>query len=257
MSSKERDTLWLNRGAANSRDREVSAMKRAFAAVLLVGLALVSSACGGGGATDLALGSAPWSDGDRLTYDWLDKNGNKVGTAEYSFGREGDAWVLSGGDKFPTLDQTVKVRMDAQTLRPLGAEKTIKASGTDVTVDTTYRDGKLEIKAVVNGEDKSASIGVPANILDNDQSLMTLRAVEFTEGYEGRVVNVVGQNAAQVPTTIRVQAREMVNVPAGSFEAWKVELDFGQAKHAVWYQVETPHNLVQYDNGNIKMVLAK
>ena len=98
---------------------------------------------------------------------------------------------------------------------------------------------------------------VPANILDNDQLLMTLRALPFAEGYEGSYVNVVGQNAAQIADNHPGSGQGAGEVPAGSFEAWKVELDFGQAKQTAWYQVEAPRDLLQYDNGNIKMVLAK
>ena len=98
-------------------------------------------------------------------------------------------------------------------------------------------------------------IDVPANAIENDQLLMTLRALPFADGYQTRFVTVVGQSVAKIDTSIRVTGREKIDVPAGSFDAWKVELDFGQAKQQVWYQVETPNNMVQYDNGTTKMVL--
>ena len=234
-------------------------MRQVFLAALLVGLAAATVSCNqeAGGATGLALGNAPWSDGDRALYDWVDKSGNKAGTAEFAFARDGDAWVLSATDRLANLEQTAKVRVDAQTLKPLGGEKNIKAQGTDAKVSTTYEDGKLEIKAVVNGEDRSATIDVPPDAIDNDQLLATLRALAFAEGYEGRYTNVVGQSAAKIATTVRVKGKETVEVPAGSFEAWRVELDFGQAKQYAWYEVGAPHNLVQYDNGNIKLVLVE
>lgn len=235
-------------------------MKRLVLAVSLLALLALAVSCasgGDGGSAGLALGAAPWQDGDKLTYDWLDKSDNKSGTAEVSLAKDGGAWVISWADKIGAIDQESKVRIDAQTLKPLGAEKTIKAQGTDAKIDTTYQDGKLDIKAVVNGEDKSASIDVPANAIDNDQLLMTLRALQFADGYEGKCVIVVGQSAAKVDTTVRVKGKESVTVPAGSYEAWKVELDFGQAKQYAWYQTDAAHNLVQYDNGATKAVLTK
>jgi hypothetical protein len=235
-------------------------MKRLLVVVLGLTLLAALAGCGqtAGTATEgLALGSAPWSDGDRLQYDWLDKNGTKVGSADYSFAKDGDAWLLSTAEDFASMNQTAKVRVDAQTLAPLGTEKTIKAQGTDALITTAYQGGKLDIKAVVNGDDKSATMDVPAHSLDNDQIILTLRALQFAEGYEGKYNNIIGQNATRVPTTIRVKGKEQVTVPAGTFEAWKVELDFGQAKHNAWYQVDGAHDLLQYDNGNIKLALTK
>lgn len=230
-------------------------MKPGILFVVLLALALPLDGCGQAAGTstpDLALGGVPWSDGDSLAYDWLDKSGSKVGTAAYEFAKEGEAWVIAMADKFPTLEQSAKVRLDGQTLKPLGEEKSIKAQGQDVTLSTTYEGGKIDIKATVNGENKAAATDVPANALDNDHLLMSLRSLPFADGYEGKTTVVNGQNAAKIPTTVRVPGKETVQVPAGSFAVWKVELDFGQAKQTAWYQVEAPHNLVQYDNGNIK-----
>lgn len=222
----------------------------------LLAVALVGCSTTGAPATQLALGAAPWKDGERLAYDWQDKNGNKIGTAEVAFAREGNAWLLTHVDKLPNLDQTVRVRLDVTSLRPLGAEKTIKAQGTDARISTSYEGGKLNVKATVNGEDKAASVDVPANILENDQLLQTLRALTFADNYEGKFVNVVGQNAAKIDTTVRVKGKERLQLPAGAFDTWKVELDFGQAKQYAWYRVDAPNTLVQYDNGQTKLVLT-
>jgi hypothetical protein len=108
----------------------------------------------------------------------------------------------------------------------------------------------------VDGNSRSASLDVPANAVDNDQLLMTLRALPFAEGYAVDYVVVVAQNALKVDTTFTVQAKETVTVPAGSFESWRVEISAGQTKQTVWYQVAAPNMLVQYENGSTRMVLT-
>lgn len=219
-------------------------------------LALLVGCQAGGSGQGLDLGEAPWRDGDRAVYDVVDQSGTSLGTSEFSFARDGEAWILTAADKLDGLDQVARVRVDGATLKPFGEEKTIRAPDTDVKLTTTYTQGKLDIVAVVNGEDRAAAITVPATALDNDQLLMTLRALRFAEGYEGRYVNIVGASASRVNTVIRVQGQETVEVPAGEFEAWRVELDFGQAKQYAWYQVDAPHDMVQYDNGAIRFVLT-
>ncbi len=223
-------------------------------ALALIGL-VAGCRSGSGAGQDLALGSAPWKDGDKLVYDIVDRNGKSVGTSEFGFALADEAWLLSFSDKTANLEQSAQVRVDGKTLKPLGEEKTIKTASVDAKVSTSYDQGRLEVKAVQNGQNKAAAIDVPADAIENDQLLRTLRALPFAEGYEAKFVTVVGQNVAKIDTTVRVTGREQVAVSAGDFEAWKVELDFGQAKQQAWYQVDEPHNLVQYDNGNTKMLL--
>ncbi len=233
-------------------------MRRIRVVATLLALLVVGAGCSaGGGVQPLALGSVPWQDGERVVYDVLDRNGNKLGTSEFGFAKDGEVWVLSAADKLTGLDQSSKVRIDGQTLKPLAEDKIIRTQGTDATVNATYANGKLDIKAVVNGQTKSAAVDVPANILDNDQLLMTLRAAPLAEGYAARLVTVVPSSALRVNTVVRVQGKETVTVPAGSFEVWRVLLDFGQSKQTAWYQVAAPHHMVQYDNGGTKYVLNR
>jgi hypothetical protein len=98
---------------------------------------------------------------------------------------------------------------------------------------------------------------VPENAVDNDQLLMTLRALPFSEGYITNYVIVNTINATKVNGTFTVQPQETVTVPAGSFNAWKVEMSFGQTTQYAWYQVDSPFKLVKYDNGTTQMVLSK
>jgi hypothetical protein len=232
-------------------------MKCPLLALSLPAAVALLAGCNSGGSAEqgLALGSVPWQDGDRALYQVVDREGAVVGRSEFTFAQEDGVWLISATDKIGQLDQVYTVRLDATTLKPLGEEKTIHTGDSDVTLSTTYAEGRLQIDAVVNGEERSAGIDVPAHALDNDQLLMTLRALQFAEGYEGRYVNVVAANAARINTTVRVVGQEEVEVPAGSFQTWRVELDFGQAKQNVWYQVDAPQHMVQYDNGNLKFVL--
>lgn len=224
-------------------------------------LALIAVAIGcssdGGAGLDLPLGPAPWKDGDRLVYDMMDPGGNKAGTLQYCVKKDGNAWVLSSIDKTARIEQDIVMRVDSGTLRPLGEEKTINAMGTTVKVKSAYKEGKLEISGVVNGQDKSASVDVPATAIDNDQLQMTLRALKFVEGFEAPLVHIVGLSGLDVDAAIAVKGKETIDVPAGSFETWVVELDFGQTKHRAWYQVASPQNMIQYDKGIFKLVLSK
>jgi hypothetical protein len=199
---------------------------------------------------------APWQNGSRASYDWLNSSGTQVGTSQFSFELSGNTWTISETDHISELEQTIEMRIDAATLAPLGEQKTIHTASNDVQITTQYADGKLTVDAVVNGQTRSASIEVPANAIDNEQSLMTFRALPFAQGYQASYVIIVASNALKVDTTIDVLSQESVTVPAGTFDAWRVEFTAGQNKQYAWYQVAAPHALIQYDNGTNRMVLS-
>jgi hypothetical protein len=233
-------------------------MKKLVTLIVLVILAVVAAACSSGAsAPALTLGAAPWKDGEKAIYDIVDQSGSKLGTSEFSFARDGDAWLLTATTKTGEVDEAAKVRLDGSTLRPLGKEKTIKTASTDATLHITYSAGRVQIEAVVNGKDQNVAVDIPANVLESDQLLMTLRAMPFAEGHQGSLVTVVSDSASKMNTTVRVLGQEKVQTPAGSVDAWRVEGHLGQAKHGVWYAVEAPFTMVQYDNGTTKMVLSK
>jgi hypothetical protein len=222
--------------------------------VMLVVAVSLLTGCRSGPAA-LALGGVPWRDGEVARYDILDREGNRVGSATFSVAREGEGWVISEADEAGEISQSSQVYVDAATLRPLRGHKEIHAPGTEATLEYTYSGDQVDIKALVNGEERSAAVKVSHNILDNDQLLMTLRAIPFAEGYEAATLLVAPARALRITTTVRVQGREKVEVPAGTSEVWRVELDFGQAKQQVWYEVEPPHRMLQYDNGAQRLVL--
>ncbi|MEJ2212096.1 MAG: DUF3108 domain-containing protein [Anaerolineae bacterium] len=178
-------------------------------------------------ATGLGLQPAPWQDGSTASYDWLDASDSQVGTSQYSFALSEGTWTISETDRLPSLEQKIEMRIDATTLAPLGEQKTIQTASNSVEVTTQYTSGNLSIDATVDGQKRSASLGVPANAIDNDQVLMTLRALPFAQGYSVTYVAIVAQNALKVDTTFTVVSQESVTVPAGTFDTWRVEMASG------------------------------
>lgn len=252
-------------------------MKAKFYMGILLSIALITSACGSATAAtsaptagpagtpaatqssaSLGLNAAPWQNGGTASYEWLnDQSGSQIGTSQYSFALKNNEWTINEDVKIGELNQTIEMRVNAETLEPLGEKKTIKSPSTNADITTTYKNGKLDITALVSGKTKKASIDVPAIAIDNDQLLMTLRALPFAPGYKASYVLIVAQNALKVNTTVTVLSQEKIDVPAGNFVTWHVEIQAGQSTQNAWYQVDAPHSLVKYDNGTNSMALSK
>ncbi len=231
--------------------------------VLLLALALLLGGCAIGGANapttpGLGLGPAPWKDGDRLEYNVLETaTGVVTGTIHFGFSQQGEAWVISETDRIADLEQRLAMRVNAADLTPLGELKTIQFATTTAVITTNYTASKIDVRINVNGRPDSVSITVPSNVIDGDQTLMTLRALPFAQGYKASYVLIVAQNAQKTDLAITVQAQETVTVPADTFVAWRIELNFGGETQTVWYQVDAPHNMVQYDDGVNRLVLVR
>jgi hypothetical protein len=237
-------------------------MRNLFWVGCILAIAVSVGACGAAptstpGPSALGFGPAPWQDGATASYEWLDQSGTQIGTAEFGFSLSTGVWTITDKDAISGLDQTLEMQIDAATLAPLGETKSIHTANSDVQLTTQYQNGTLSIQAVVDGQNKTASLDVPANAVDNDQLLMTLRALPFAQGTMATYVVIVAQNALKVDTTVTVQGQEMITVPAGDFECWRVEIAAGQTKQKAWYQVAAPNMLIQYDNGTTRMVLAR
>ena len=238
-------------------------MKKSIFAIPLIIALLFISACSSSTpttapASGLGLASAPWSNGESTNYDWLDDaSGNNIGTSTITISLQTTNWYIKEVDTIGQTNQTIEMTIMVGTLEPVGEQKTITSPGNDIQLTSTYGEGKVDISAVVNGTTKTASVDVPENAIDNDQLLETLRALPFSEGYKVSYVIVNTMTATKIDGTFTVQPQEMVTVPAGNFNTWKVEMNFGQTTQYAWYQVDSPHNLVKYDNGTTQLVMSK
>jgi hypothetical protein len=206
--------------------------------------------------TGLGFDAAPWKAGSTTDYEWLDNTGANIGTSQFKFSLSEGVWTIEETDKIGEVDQTIAMEVDAATLAPLGEHKTIHTASNNVEITTQYENGKLDVTAIVDGNTKTASIDVPPDAIDNDQFLMTLRALPFAEGYTATYVVIVAQNALKVNTTVTVQATETIDVAGSSVDAWRVQVSAAQAQQSVWYGVDAPHTLLKYDNGSTQMVLV-
>jgi hypothetical protein len=238
-------------------------MKKAIYALTFLFALLLLGACSSATpttlpASGLGLAPAPWSNGETTNYTWLaDASANQIGTSSITMSLQGANWIIDEADIIGQETQTIVMTITVGTLQPVGELKTIKTPTNDIQLTSAYSALNVDITADVNGTQKTASVSVPENAVDNDQLLMTLRALPFSEGYITNYVIVNTINATKVNGTFTVQPQETVTVPAGSFNAWKVEMSFGQTTQYAWYQVDSPFKLVKYDNGTTQMVLSK
>jgi len=213
--------------------------------VLLAGLLiLLLTACNGPATQPLVFAPAPWSDGEVSSYDVIGRDGAPLGTASWTWRRSPEGWTqayelnLAG-----RADRgEVMVGSDLRSLRSwreLGGKRFEAEYGAGaITITTTDAGGKSTSKTL-----KPA-----ADAVDNDVSLQAQRALPLAAGYVASYTDVIPTTGSLAPVRLKVTGAETVTVPAGTFPAWRVEMDFGSGKHDAWYGQEAPHPLVKYLN---------
>lgn len=217
---------------------------------------LLVTACQITGGEPLPL-TVPWGNQEEAVYSIRDQQGNEVGTGIWMIRRTEAVYELHATFVLGEVKDEIFLSMRASDLKPLRGKRALSGTANDFTLDTTYTDGRLHISAQTKDGEKSANLRVSADAYDNDQLLVILRALPYRDNYVARFTTVVPANGSQITTKLKVLGREMVETPAGTFEAYQVELNFVSTKQWVWYAVEAPHYMVKYDNGTTVFLLVE
>jgi len=147
-----------------------------------------------------------------------------------------------------------KIVVNKTTLEPKNGKVVIEYNGT-YNIDTRFSEDSIYIDASTPQGDQSMVVEKPEGILlHNDQILMSLRAMDFTKEKQKTII-FVPANGKTMDLVLVVGEKENFEVPAGKFEVYPVTLDFGVATQTAYYEVESPHRMIAYDNGTIQYQL--
>ena len=92
---------------------------------------------------------------------------------------------------------------------------------------------------------------------DSQSSLWIWRTIALGEGFEANYVSVNPRDASQVTARLVLVDRQTIEVPAGSFETWRLQVRNGRDTRIAWIHVEPPHEIVQWDNGTLFLRLVE
>lgn len=250
------------------RRRATLTLATTFAALLLAACAGASPS----GKTEAVVAQVPFAPGERLVYAIRDAQGARLGTgtltavvaAEGRLSLRQSYEEASPPSGLPPSVDAASVEVDAKTMAPsAGTRQVARRRGTEAPVDGytwTYGEvgGKdvLRSTAVKHGESPSLKdIVLRDHYYDNETSLWLWRTLAFAEGYEKFYVSANGVEQEQQTVSVSIRQRERIEVPAGSFEAWRLIFRSGRAVRTAWVNVDAPHEVVKWDNGDVVFVL--
>jgi hypothetical protein len=160
----------------------------------------------------------------------------------------------------------VTVTVDRLTLKPSGGSRLItdRGPGDDTTVEgyewryvAEQEHGVLVVVRRRADSSEERDLSLREHHYDNESSLWLWRTLDLTDRYETRYVSVNHLDGSQQTVTAWVTRRETIEVPAGTFETWRLLVRTGRATRVAWISVASPHELVQWDNGSLVFRLVE
>ncbi len=199
------------------------------------------------------LGEIPWTVPEAATYSLSDGD-KEIGSAELSI-ETGDAPedTFRQSFEFPDRDITddVEVGANSETLAPSKVRRVVNSPDGERTWDAVYAGGTVSVVQRDEDDERTDTIDTPPTVYDTWTDLFLWRTLDFREGYEVKYDAVVTAEFVKpnvITIALKVTGLESVTVPAGTFEAWRLEIRSGGRTQKAWIADDGERTLVRYDN---------
>jgi hypothetical protein len=225
-------------------------MQRLLAPLLLAVLVAVACTAEPPPTQDI-VDSIPWPDGEELQYRLLESDGgDEVGSGVLYASLSGRIWELRLEFEGRESTDESQVTVDFETLKPSISRRKIVTPSRDEEATGEYdtEENVVTITQTVDGETSSSPRRLEEHYYDNESSLYLWRTIPFAEGYKASYHSVLVNRGNQPVVTLEVVGREEVTVPAGAFDAWKLEIRWESRKQTAWFADDNARTLVKYDN---------
>lgn len=228
-------------------------MRLALLTPTLLASLLLAIACAEGEpvATQDIVSAIPWPDLERAEYVLLDRDDrDEQGRGVLSVTRRDGRFELRLRFENEEASDESVVLVDGDTLRPLSVRREFRDGDETTIIEGEYdaEEGIVEITETSDGDERTIPHRLKEHYYDNESSLFLWRTIPFREGYEASYHAVLTNQGAQHLVAVAVVGKETITVPAGTYQAWRVEIRSEGARQVAWY-ADTPERLlVQYDN---------
>jgi tetratricopeptide (TPR) repeat protein len=196
---------------------------------------------------------APWSDGEDMRLDVKLAGGLKVGVADYRV----NSGQTTNGQKIWRCNSHViaagtqsvsHADVDADTFSPIHSVWKHSLAG---EVDAVYYPDHADLKTT--GKDDVQKLDFDAPVIDNEEAIEWMRRLPLADGYKINQPVLASLGCHVVPIKWEVSGPEKVQVPAGTYDCYKVALSLLQT---FWYSNDTNRYLVKVEASGALMELT-
>ena len=149
---------------------------------------------------------------------------------------------------------TVEAVVDGVTMEPESVQRAIDGPDGERRWEVLYEGGVAKVVQHSEDDERQDNLSVPTRSYDSWTDVFLWRTIDFRDGYEASYSDVLSATLARpqvISQTVRVDGKETVTVPAGTFEAWRLEIRSEDGSQEAWYADTATRPLVRYDNGSL------
>ena len=150
----------------------------------------------------------------------------------------------------PIIQQTTTVRF-SPALEMWSTEQRGRFQGNELRLDVNYTDGKARGEGVTPGGGgmqnvRYANVTIPAGAIDDNLLVGLLPYFQWTLGAT-IPVSVFASGKGVVETrAFRVVTEEELTIPLGTFQAYRIAYEGGEAPGTYWVEVAAPHRVLKF-----------
>lgn len=216
----------------------------------------------------------PWQAPASAEYDLIE-NDEDIGDAVLTIEHNGSQFVLqqSFKDDKGNSDEA-RVVTNADTLKPFESRRVVIDEKQRQVVEANYEPVDAEecdseeiviiSRTVFSPPDaqepdseRQSPLCVPKFSYENDSSLFLWRTIDFEEGNSVTYRAVLANRRDTQIVTLTVAGQEQVDVPAGTFDTWRVEITANRRTQVAWFATSDDHQLIRYNNNSLLFVLKE
>lgn len=221
-----------------------------FLGMIILSSLIVLGACGGVDPQPLQFNDAVWSEGETSLFQATDMNDRYAGTVEWTFSSAGDElWRLERTTDTQGDLERLQIDMAEAGFRPVQSSLVRDSDSGREQVDADYGRGEVNL-TLTTVEDVTTyeRANVPSDSRDARALFMLIRSLPLQKGYSTRINTFLPIASRLSRIEISVKDIDEVTTPAGVYEAWRVEIDDGDRTSRAWIAVDSPHQLVKYED---------
>jgi dipeptidyl aminopeptidase/acylaminoacyl peptidase len=152
---------------------------------------------------------------------------------------QGETWVITGTAKLPMGDATDVTTLDKATLVSL--KRSIKQG--PAAIELSFTGGKATGTFAMGGDPKPVAVDLGGELFaDGVGGFDALASLPLADGYSTTYRNFDAQQQKVQLKQAKVAGTEAVTVPAGTFQAWKVEISSAEGEPGsatIWVAKDT------------------
>jgi hypothetical protein len=234
----------------------MSGLRAVLPVAALVLSALVLAACSSETTTlsgEAVVSDIPWPETEELHYRLMEGDALK-GSGIISI--EPQAGTLLFRQKYASDEFTdeIVVVANGETIQPISVRRLLVGPDGQRNWAVNYGSGSARVIQRTKDDKRDDRLAVPARSYDSWTDIFLWRTIDFRAGYHATYTDVLSATLAEpevISQELKVTGKEEVTVPAGVFDAWRVEIHAPDGDQVAWYADTDDRPLVRYDNGSL------